>query len=64
MVLVAHVAALIAERCITEENGYAGGWAAAGPRMGDVVVGHVTRDAKSNDKDATLGEKSMNGNEM
>lgn len=40
LILVAHVAALIADRCVTEENGYAGGWASAGPRMGLVVVGY------------------------
>ena len=44
-ILVAHVAALIAEECINEENGYAGGWAAQGPRMGIVLVGHLQRDA-------------------
>ena len=43
--LVAHVAALIADKCINEENGYAGGWAAQGPRMGIVLVGHLQRDA-------------------
>lgn len=29
-----HVAALIADRCVMDENGYAGGWAPAGPRKG------------------------------
>ncbi len=41
IVLVAHVAALIAQGCITEEKGYAGGWASAGPERGVVLVGKV-----------------------
>ena len=44
-ILIAHVAALIAEQCINEENGYAGGWASPGYRKGIVVVGHILREA-------------------
>lgn len=61
IISVAHVAALIADRCITEENGYAGGWARAGPRRGLVVVGYLTRDADSKNEDVTLGGKYMEG---
>lgn len=41
IILVAHVAALIANECITEAKGYAGGWASLGPTRGSVGVGNV-----------------------
>ena len=41
IILVAHVAAVIADRCITEAEGFAGGWASLGLRRGLVVVGNV-----------------------
>lgn len=40
IILVAHVAALIACRCITETENYVGGWASAGLKRGLVVVGN------------------------
>ena len=50
LVLVAHVAALIADRCVTEENGYAGGWASPGPDRGVVTVGFYDRDVAPRDR--------------
>ena len=41
IVLVAHVAALIADTCITEARGYLGGYARIGPNKGTVGVGNV-----------------------
>lgn len=55
-ILVAgHVAALIADRCVMDENGF------AGPRRGLVLVGYFTRDADSSDNDVTPGENSVKG---
>ena len=43
VILVAHVAALIAKECITEVKGFVGGWASPGPGRGVVAVGNVGR---------------------
>ena len=38
LVLIAHVGAMIADRCITRVRGYSGGWASAGTGRGIVAV--------------------------
>ncbi|KAM0805894.1 hypothetical protein BDR22DRAFT_816765 [Usnea florida] len=41
IILVAHVAALIADTCVTTARGYLGGYARIGPNRGSVGVGNV-----------------------
>ena len=41
IILVAHIAALIADACVTEAQGYLGGYARIGPNRGTVGVGNV-----------------------
>ena len=46
IVLVAHVAALITDKCVTEEERFMGGWASAGPGRGVVAVSNVDKQTQ------------------
>ena len=51
IILVAHVAALIADTCVTEARGYLGGYARIGPKKGTVGVGNVNiPDARTDER--------------
>ena len=41
IILVAHIAALVADKCVTEAAGFMGGHASPGPRKGFVAVSNV-----------------------
>ena len=41
IILVAHIAALVADECLTEAKGFMGGYASPGPRKGFVAVSNV-----------------------
>ena len=43
IVLVAHIAALITDKCVTEEEKFMGGWASAGSGRGVVAVSNVDK---------------------
>ena len=43
IVLVAHIAALITDKCVTEEEDFMGGWASAGSGRGVVAVSNVNK---------------------
>ena len=46
IVLVAHVAALITDKCVTEAEDFMGGWASAGPGRGVVAVSNVNKNTQ------------------
>ena len=51
IIVVAHVAALIADNCVTEAQGHLGGYARIGPNRGTVGVGNVNiPDARTDDR--------------
>ena len=51
IIAVAHVAALIADNCVTEAQGYLGGYARVGPNRGTVGVGNVNiPDARTDER--------------
>lgn len=50
IIVVAHVAALIADKCVTEAEGYLGGYARVGPNRGSVGVGNVNMDARTDER--------------
>ena len=46
IILVAHIAALITDKCVTEEEKFMGGWASAGPGRGVVAVSNVDKQTQ------------------